>query len=93
MIGTVEIRCGTLVAAEVDGIPDNTNIGQVTEYRTAYFAWRDEAQAWIAEQAAEGFAQHGFGGAAIRYFGPTDAESNAWFAEVSKVITPADAMR
>lgn len=93
MIGTVQIERWTLLAQDIDGVPQTKDIGQLTERRTAYFAWRKEADAWLEDQQEEGFTRAAFGNAAMAYFGPTDSEGNCWLVSVDKVITKAEQLR
>lgn len=93
MIGTVAIERWTLLAQDIDGAPVTMNVGQLTERRTAHFAWRKEADEWLEEQQEEGFTQASIGGAAMSYFGPTDSDSNCWFVCVEKIITKAEQLR
>jgi hypothetical protein len=88
-LGKVTEETWRTVAADVDGVPQPEKIGQLTITRRAYFAYQDEAQAFLREQAAEGFAPAdgwgGIGSAAVSYFGPTDAPGNCWSVQVEKI--------
>lgn len=69
-------------------IVDEAKIGERTITRRVYFAYRAEAEAWLREQEAEGFAPGMCGGimsAATFYHGPTDAPGNCWSVSVERV--------
>lgn len=85
MIGEVLEQTWTVIAAERDGEPLVDEIGRRMVTRRASFAFRDEAEAWLAEQAAEGWAVDGEPcPLATRYFGETDSPSNCWSASVER---------
>lgn len=83
--------------------PQPELVGIVTLVRECAFAWRSEAEAWIAEQAREGFAPRE-GGDGLASFSSdinpdfrrndwmnrnrgTDSQSNCWLASVVKVVS------
>lgn len=90
IMGDVVEETWTTIAADRDGevLPDE--IGRRTVTRRAHFAFRAEAEAWLADQEKEGFKiPDGFSGiapCATRYFGPTDAPTNCWSVNVEKPI-------
>lgn len=85
VMGEVEEQIWTVIAADTDGEIDHEEIGKRVRTRRVYFAYRDEALAWIVEQERQGFTcESGPVAAATFYFGPTDSPSNCWSAEVTK---------
>lgn len=80
----------TCIAAEHEDengetVIDHAEIGTRRRERYGQFAFKAEAEAWIAEQVAEGFVlDSGPTPLATFYHGPTDSSSNAWSARVSK---------
>lgn len=86
MIGTVEENHWRTIAADADGVPQPEKTGQVRIEREAKFAWRAEAEQWVAEQKAEGFGEAFIASAATTsYYGLTDAPGNCWQARVEKL--------
>jgi hypothetical protein len=86
VMGVVEERVWTVVAAEEDGVPQPGRVGAREVERSAYFAFRAEAERWYIEQIAEGFTPQPLAHAATPYFGPTDSHSNCWAATVRKAL-------
>lgn len=83
----------TVIAADHmddDGntVIDHDEVGTCRLERRGEFAFKVEAEAWIAEQLAEGFELDSGPCplATFRYHGPTDSDSNAWSARVSKAV-------
>lgn len=85
MIGTVGIMRWVTIAAEVDEVPRPDLVGQVRETRSANFAYRAEANEWLATQEAEGFTGT-VAALATSYYGPTDAPSNCWSVSVERLV-------
>lgn len=85
MIGTIEDTTWRTVAADLNGVPQPEKVGTCTRQLRAYFAYKVEAQAWLAEQQADGY-EGTIGMAAISYFGPTDSPSNCWFVQVEREL-------
>lgn len=86
MIGKIESATWITLAADVDGVAQPEKVGTRTHQLRAYFAYKAEAEAWLAEQQANGY-EGAIGMAAISYFGPTDSPSNAWFVQAEREIT------
>jgi len=90
MIGSVEEKIWTCIAADEDGVVQADKIGVVTYSRSALFAYRVEAEAWVVNQAVDGFVLTSLCPCAThRYHGPTDAPSNCWSATVERVEPPS----
>jgi hypothetical protein len=84
-MGEVVEQTWTTIAADRDGevLPDE--IGKRRMTRHVHFAFRSEAEQWIAKQEAEGFSpSYGPTPCATPYHGKTDSPSNCWSAEVSR---------
>lgn len=77
----------TCVAAEVDGAVDAGAIGRRTRTREATFAFRRDAEAWLAGYDGEGFTLSGPTPVAMLWHGETDSPSNCWICRVSEDIT------
>lgn len=86
-MGEVEEMFWTVIAAELDGVIQPDEIGRRIEERYVRFAFRSEAEAWIAEQEAEGFAAGDPVPCATLYFGPTDSPSNCWSVSAQKELS------
>jgi hypothetical protein len=90
-LGEITEETWRTVAADIDGVPQPDKVNQLTITRRVYFAWQAEAQTFLREQAAEGFAPAdgwgGIGSAAVSYFGPTDAPGNCWSVQVQKITS------
>ena len=84
VMGEVTEEHWTTLSAERNGVVQPEQIGKRTTTRRAYFAYRTEAEAWIRQQAVEGFVSTGVASAATFYFGPTDAPGNCWAASVER---------
>jgi hypothetical protein len=94
VMGDVEEQRWHCVAASAEDAAGNEvvlpdEIGRVVIERRAYFAFRDEAEAWIASQAQDGFRRRSLSPAATFYHGPTDAPSNCWVASVERDEDPS----
>ena len=96
MIGEVTENLWRLIAIDTDGIvtaDDEKRIGEVRIERSAYFAYRAEAEDWRDAQIAEGFQTvfggDGLGSAAVSYYGPTDAPGNCWSVSMEKISIEA----
>jgi hypothetical protein len=83
---------GTCIAASTyddDGneVVDPEPINKRTLFRDGEFAFKAEAETWIAEQEAAGFEVRGpVPLATWRYHGPTDSVSNAWAAHAERPV-------
>lgn len=87
VMGEVEETPWTVIAAEINGEIAHEEIGKQGLRRRTQFAYRAEAEAWIAEQEAEGWTcRWGPGALATAYFGPTDSPANCWSVEVEKEV-------
>ena len=90
-MGKVEEQTWTTIAADIDGVVQNEKIGEQTRTRHIYFAWREEAEAWLAEQEAEGWSKrHGPTSTATAYFGDTDSPGNCWSCEVEREMASTE---
>lgn len=90
MIGQPESSNWITVAADIDDVPQPGELGKLRTERRCLFAYRDAAEQWIIEQAAEGYAPaEGSTGiascATLAYTGPTDAPGNCWSVTVEKI--------
>lgn len=86
VMGDVEERTWTVIAADVDGELQPDEVGWRQATRHVYFAHRQEAIAWLVEQQAEGWTPTGYRPAATFYFGPTDSPSNCWAASSEREL-------
>ncbi len=85
VMGEVREDIWTTIAADVDGVPQEEEIGKRRYRRRVMFAFKDVAEIWLAQQAEEGFERvHGPTPCAAAYFGETDSDSNCWSCEVEK---------
>ncbi len=93
-----EERILTCIAASLiddDGneVVDPSSIGTREVERTAEFAFRADAEAWLTVQEAEGFEVGKPVPLATFFHGPTDSPSNAWAVRARKpytqTLTPA----
>lgn len=87
VMGEVEERVWTVIAAERDGVSDPAEVGRRESTRRTHFAFRAEAEAWVAAQAVEGYGSPEYANAATAYFGPTDSHGNCWAVKVTKDLT------
>lgn len=91
VMGEVEEQVWTTLAADVDGVVQEQEIGKHHRTRHIYFAFCEEAEAWLIEQEAEGWSlRHGPTACATAYFGETDSPSNCWSCEVEKEVLPEE---
>lgn len=85
VMGKVREDIWTTIAAEIDGVPQKEEVGKQRYRRRVMFAFKEETEAWLDEQAADGWEHvHGPTPCAAAYFGDTDSRSNCWSCEVDK---------
>jgi hypothetical protein len=88
VMGEVEERVWTTIAADRDGAVLEDAIGTRTMTRSTHFAFHEAALAWVAEQQEDGWELRGDPcPCATAYFGPTDSPSNCWTVEVEKEMS------
>ncbi len=85
VMGQVREDIWTTIAAEIDGVIQEKEIGTRKSRRRIMFAFKSEAENWITQQATEGWNWvHGPTPCAAAYFGETDSSSNCWSCEVER---------
>lgn len=91
VMGEVVEQEWTTLAAELDGVPQESEVGKRYLTRNVKLAFFDECGSWLAEQYAQGFWLHwGPAPCATAYFGPTDSSSNCWSIEVVKEVESSE---
>ena len=84
MIGTPEASEWVTIAADTDDVPQPGEIGKLRTELSARFAYRAEADTWLAEMQRGGY-DGTIASCACSYYGPTDAPGNCWSVSVSKI--------
>lgn len=82
--GTVERVWTCIAASTADGEPLEGAVGRRTLERVAAFAYRHEAETWLAGQVFDGLTAGGIVPLATAYHGLTDSPSNCWSVRATK---------
>lgn len=83
VMGDVRESVWTTIAADIDGAPQEEEIGKRRTRRRVMFAFKDEAETWLDEYERQGWERvSGPTPCAAPYFGETDSPANCWSAEV-----------
>lgn len=86
VMGEPEERIWTTIAADIDGVPQDEEIGKKRTRRRVLWAFKSESEAWLDAHERDGWEiVHGPTPCAAAYFGETDSTGNCWSAEVERI--------